>query len=119
MYKIHVENIRTKSYHGCLQEESIIGGEYKTDVWVKLKKDYAIKEDDLNKTVDYGVVSKIVVEEMGVRSKLIEVVCERIIDKVVKLSKSIKWVKVRVCKINPPIDYDVENVSVAIKKNAS
>ena len=116
MYKIHVENIRTKSYHGCLKEEFIIGGEYRTDVWIALKKEYLIKKDELSETVDYGAVTQIVVEEMKKNSKLIESVCERIVDRVIKLSITIKHVRVRVCKINPPIDGDVENVSVEIKK---
>ena len=116
MYRIHVENIRTKSFHGCLKEEAIIGGDYRTDVWITLKKEYSIKTDELDQTVDYGVVAKLVVDEMGVRSKLIESVCERIVNRIFCLSKNIDWVEVKVCKINPPIDGDVQNVSVVIKK---
>ena len=116
MYKIHVENIRTTSYHGCLKEESIVGGEYRTDVWIALKKEYLIKKDELSETVDYGAVTQVVVEEMKKNSKLIESVCERIVNRVIKLSTTIQYVRARVCKINPPIDGDVENVSVEIKK---
>ena len=116
MYRIHVENIRTKSFHGCLKEEAIIGGDYRTDVWIMLKKEYSIKTDELDQTVDYGVVAELVVDEMGVRSKLIESVCERIVNRIYSLSKNIDWVEVKVCKINPPIDGDVQNVSVVIKK---
>ena len=116
MYKIHVENIRTRSNHGCLDEEAIIGGDYRTDVWIMLKKEYSIKTDELDQTVDYGAVTELVVNEMGVRSKLIESVCERIVNRVFSLSKNIDWVEVKVCKINPPIDGDVQNVSVVIKK---
>jgi dihydroneopterin aldolase len=43
-------------------------------------------------------------------------VCERIVNRVIKLSITIQYVRARVCKINPPIDGDVENVSVEIKK---
>ena len=116
MYRIHVENIRTKSFHGCLKEEAIIGGDYRTDVWIMLKKEYSIKTDELDQTVDYGVVAELVVDEMGIRSKLIESVCERIVNRIFSLSKNIDWVEVKVCKINPPIDGDVQNVSVVIKK---
>ena len=116
MYKIHVENIRTRSYHGCLDEEAVIGGDYRTDVWIMLKDGYSIKNDELDQTVDYGEVSEIVYSEMKKRSKLIESVCERIVNKVLSISSNIRWVEVRVCKINPPIDVDVQNVSVVIKK---
>ena len=116
MGKIKLKNIRCYSFHGCLKEESIIGGEYRTDVWIKLKKESLIKNDELSETVDYGAVTRVVVEEMKKNSKLIESVCERIVDRVIKLSITIKYVRARVCKINPPIDGDVENVSVEIKK---
>ena len=53
MYKIHVENIRTRSNHGCLEEEARIGGDYRTDGWIMLKKEYSIKTDELDPTVDY------------------------------------------------------------------
>ena len=116
MYNIHVENIRTRSYHGCLKEESIVGGDYRTDVWIKLKDNYRILNDELSETVDYGVVTGVVVEEMKKKSKLIESVCERIVDRLIKISESVEQISVKVCKINPPIDGDVENVSVMIKK---
>lgn len=116
MYKIHVENIRTKSYHGCLDEEAIIGGDYRTDVWIMLKDKHSIKNDKLDQTVDYGRVSEIVYKEMKTSSKLIESVCERIVNRVLGVSSNISWVEVRVCKINPPVGVDVENVSVVIKK---
>ena len=116
MYKIHVENIRTRAYHGCLDEEGVIGGDYRTDVWIMIKDGYSIKKDELDQTVDYGEVSEIVFSEMKKRSKLIESVCERIVNKVLSISSNIRWVEVRVCKINPPIDVDVQNVSVVIKK---
>ena len=116
VYNIHVENIRTRSYHGCLKEESIVGGDYRTDVWIKLKDNYRILNDELSETVDYGAVTDVVVEEMKKKSKLIESVCERIVNRLIKMSDSVEQISVKVFKINPPIDGDVENVSVMIKK---
>ena len=76
-----MENIRTRSYHGCLPEEGVIGGDYSTNVWIELMDDYRITKDNLDETVDYGEVTQVVINEMGVRSKLIETVCERITNK--------------------------------------
>ena len=111
-----MENIRTRSYHGCLHEEGVIGGDYTTDVWIELMDNYRITKDTLEETVDYGVVTQLVVNEMNIRSKLVETVCERITDSLFDSFSKIKSVKVRVCKICPPIEGDVENVSVEIKK---
>ena len=113
---VKVTDLLVYGYHGCLKEESIIGGDYRTDVWIKLKDNYQILSDELSETVDYGAVTAVVVEEMKKKSKLIESVCERIADRLIKMSESIEQISVKVCKINPPIDGDVENVSVMIKK---
>ena len=42
MYKIYVENIRSYSYHGCLEEETVIGGNYVVDVVVSFRNDCQI-----------------------------------------------------------------------------
>ena len=60
MYKIYVENIRCYSYHGCLEEETVIGGNYVVDVVVDLKNSKLSGNDDLNETIDYCDVTNIV-----------------------------------------------------------
>tara|TARA_X000000950_G_scaffold87666_1_gene110444 strand:+ start:841 stop:1203 length:363 start_codon:yes stop_codon:yes gene_type:complete len=119
MYKIFVENIRCHSFHGCLPEETIIGGNYRVDVIVLLNNEKLKGSDDLNQTIDYCEVTKIVEDHMSVPCKLIETVCEKICDSLIKVSKKIKKVKVSVTKINPPIDGDVESVKVEIEKKQS
>ena len=61
---IQVHGIRTYAYHGCLEEEKIIGGNYIIDVDVFCDFRSAAIEDDLNKTIDYVDVKDIVVLEM-------------------------------------------------------
>ena len=71
--RVVVNNIKTYSYHGCLDEEGVIGSDYRVDVEVNVKNKLAQQTDNLSQTVDYSD-DKIVVEEMGIRSKLIETV---------------------------------------------
>ena len=72
MNVIQVYGIRTYAYHGCLEEEKIIGGNYIVDVDVFCDFKSAAIEDDLNKTIDYVDVKDIVVLEMKSPFKLIE-----------------------------------------------
>ena len=61
------------------------------------------------------VLQKIVVEEMEIRSKLLEHVGQRIIDRIVLLKAPlVNYVKVTVSKVNPPIGGDVAEVSVTL-----
>ena len=112
--KVHVNNIKVYAYHGCLDEEGIIGSEYRVDAVVDVKNKLSHQNDDLNQTVDYSIVTQIVVEEMAIRSKLIETVAAKIIKRIHNECALSKHVSITVTKINPPIDGDVETVSVTL-----
>ena len=115
--KVRVNNIKTYSYHGCLDEEGVIGSDYRVDVEVDVKNKLAQQTDNLSQTVDYSDVTKIVVEEMGIRSKLIETVSARIIRRIHNECEHVSSVIVSVTKINPPIDGDVETVCVVLNSS--
>ena len=115
--KVHVNNIKTYSYHGCLDEEGVIGSDYRVDVEVDVKNKLAQQTDNLSQTVDYSDVTKIVVEEMGIRSKLIETVSARIMRRIHNECEHVSSVIVSVTKINPPIDGDVETVCVVLNSS--
>ena len=57
---IKVHGIRTFSFHGCLEEEKIIGGNYIVNVELECDFKTAAKQDDLSKTIDYVAVKEIV-----------------------------------------------------------
>lgn len=116
MHQIEVNGIKLYAYHGCLEEEGKIGGNYIVDVLIDTDFAAAAAEDDLKKTVDYVDVNQIVKEEMGVRSKLIEHVGQRIIDRIKNQFNNVHSVRVKVTKICPPINGDVENVAIIIKE---
>jgi dihydroneopterin aldolase len=115
MGTIKLQNIRTFSYHGCLIEESKIGSDYRVDLKIKTSLKKSAKTDDLQDTVDYVHLNKIVIEEMATRANLLEQVAKRIIDRTLKELFSVQFVKVKVSKINPPIGGDVEAVTIEMK----
>lgn len=113
---ISVEGIKCYAYHGCLEEEVVIGGHYSVDVHVWSDVSKSFDTDHLNDTVDYGMVTEIVLKEMAVKSKLIEHVCNRILQALSKQIKIYEKISVRVIKFNPPVHGDVEKVSVLLSK---
>ncbi len=116
MDKISVEGIRLYGYHGCLDEEGKIGTEYRIDVDVWGKVDAAIAEDDLSQTMDYVTINRIVSDHVGERSKLIETVADRIIKDIFSEMPIVQKVKVKLAKLYPPINGDVEKVSIVLKR---
>ncbi|PQJ77110.1 dihydroneopterin aldolase [Polaribacter glomeratus] len=113
---IQVNNIKLFANHGCLDEEAKIGSEYRVDVEVKADLKKSAKTDDLIDTVDYVHLNYIVKEEMAIRSKLLEEVAQRILNRFFKELKMIQKATVSVSKINPPIGGNVEEVVIILTK---
>ncbi|HEX8577585.1 MAG TPA: dihydroneopterin aldolase [Flavobacterium sp.] len=116
MGNIKLTNIRTYSYHGCLAEESKIGSDYRVDLEVKADLRKSSLSDNLNDTIDYVVLNKIVVEEMAIRSHLLEHVAHRIITTIFAAIPSVSRIIVAVSKLNPPIGGDVEAVTIEMEE---
>ena len=116
MGTIKLQNIRTFSFHGCLMEESKIGSDYSIDLEIKTDMRKSAVSDELHDTVDYVHLNKVVVEEMAIRSKLLEHVAHRIIKRIFDEIPAVSRVIVSVSKLNPPIGGDVEAVTVVMEE---
>lgn len=117
--QIEVNGIQLYAFHGCLEEEGRIGGHYIVDVSLTTDFTSAALNDDLTQTVDYVDINQIVAEEMAIRSKLIEHVGQRISRRIFQELKAIEKLKVKITKLCPPINGDVQNVAIIIKSKAS
>jgi 7,8-dihydroneopterin aldolase/epimerase/oxygenase len=113
---IILKNIRTYSYHGCLIEEGKIGSDYSVDLEVKTDLRKSALSDNLEDTVDYVLLNRIVVEEMAIRSQLLEHVAHRIIKRIFDEVAAISRITLAVSKLNPPIGGDVEAVTIEMEE---
>ena len=116
MGKIQVNNIKLYAYHGCLEEEAKIGSWYRVDVEVEGDLTMSSKTDELEDTIDYVHLNHIVKEEMAVRSKLLEEVGQRILDRFFEEISMLGKARVSVAKINPPIGGNVAEVVVILEQ---
>lgn len=117
MHKILLENVRVYTNHGCLDEEELIGSEYRVDLEVTTDLTKSSKTDDLNDTVDYVFLNKVIKQEMGKRSKLLEQVAQRILDRIFTEEAMVQEATVKVSKINPPLGGDVEKVTIQMTQS--
>jgi dihydroneopterin aldolase len=98
-----------------MEEEERIGSDYIVNLEVEADMKKASATDALVDAVDYVNLNTIVKEEMSVRSKLLEHVGQRIIDRILKQFPEVLSVEVSVAKQNPPIGGDVGEVCVCLK----
>ena len=114
--KVRLDNIRLYAFHGCLKEEGVIGSDYRVDLEVCADLQEASRTDQLSDTVDYVHLHSIIREEMGIRSKLLETVAARILDRIFLELPAVDSGEVAISKINPPIGGDVQQVTVILGK---
>ena len=113
---VKVENLKIYAFHGCMDEEKVIGSDYIINMKAMCLVGEKVFNDDITQTVDYVDLARIAKREMAVRSKLLEAVIKRIIDASFKEIDSLEELYVSVSKINPPINADVRSVSVTMSK---
>ena len=108
---IAIEGIECYSFHGCLEEEAVIGGKYSVDVriWKDVSKSF--QSDELKDTVDYEMVHDLVKAEMAIRSKLIEHAANRILNSLTRKIKLFEKISVRITKFNPPVNGKIEKAT--------
>ena len=115
MGKVILKDIRIYAFHGCMVEEELIGSDYIVNLEVETDMHQPAYSDLLEDAVDYVQLNAIVKEEMLIRSRLLEHIAQRIIDRILKQFPMVKNVEVKVAKQNPPIGGDVKEVCVCIK----
>ena len=109
---IALEGIAFYAHHGYYLEERKRGKNYKVDIEVKANLVPSGKSDELEDTVNYEVLYKIVKDEMEDPKYLIEAVAKSIADKIYEQYPKIESVKVKVAKLEPELGGHVDNAHV-------
>jgi len=113
---VKVENLKIYAFHGCMEEEKVIGSDYIVNICAICSVGKKAFEDEIGGTVDYVDLARIAKREMSVRSKLLEAVVNRIITYCFDEISVLDQISVTVSKLSPPINADVDSVSVSIDK---
>lgn len=101
---IHLQQLRFYAYHGALQQERVVGGEYVVDLHLTVDVEAsAYASDCLEGTVNYAEVYDCVAAEMKVPSNLLEHVAHRIASRLLKDFPRVLKADVTICKLNPPM----------------
>lgn len=105
------------AYHGCFKEEQVIGTKFRIDIFLKSDTSKAEVSDNLNETVNYQSVYKAINQEMKARSKLLENVGRRILNRILKEFPSIEYARIKIRKLNPPLGGKIDFVAVELESS--
>ena len=112
---IRLRRMAFYAYHGVLDQERAVGGEYWVDLTLYPDDIGAVvQEDRLDGTVNYAEAYEIVRREMAQPSALLEHVGGRIAQALFAALPALLRIEVEVCKANPPIGAACEGASVKL-----
>lgn len=115
MSVISIEGMEFFAYHGCFKEEAIIGTKFRIDLFLKTDTSKAEVSDELTDTINYQTVYELVKEEMNNRSKLLEYVGRRILNRLEQQFPEVDHAKIKIRKLNPPLGGKMDFVSLELE----
>lgn len=115
MSKIIIENMEFYAYHGHFEEEQKIGTWFSVDLTLDVDTTKAELSDDLEDTVDYSAVYRLVKEQMMIPSKLLEHVGRRILNSLKDNFLDVKHAKIKIKKMNPPLGGKMTSVALELE----
>jgi 7,8-dihydroneopterin aldolase/epimerase/oxygenase len=117
MGKIAIEGMKFYAFHGYYEEEQKIGNDYQIDIYIDTNFSKAATKDDLEGTVNYETIYRIVKIEMQKKTKLLEALGQRILDRIKGLFDTIENITIRISKLRPPISGDIARVWIEMSEN--
>lgn len=116
MGKILIENMEFFSFHGHYEEEQIVGNRFLVTLEMVYDSIPAGKSDELDDALNYQSAYEIVKKEMKNTAKLLEHLCQRIIDALNEhFGTQLIETKVKISKMNPSMGGKIERVSVELE----
>tara|TARA_Y100001960_G_scaffold88280_1_gene94604 strand:+ start:1202 stop:1558 length:357 start_codon:yes stop_codon:yes gene_type:complete len=114
---IRLKNMQFFGYHGVYDHEKEVGAPFEVDVEIKTSFADAIKSDNINETINYDTIFKLVNSIISnKRFNLIETLANKIGDQILSKFK-IEKVLVRVRKPKAQISGTLDTVEVEIEKS--
>ncbi len=115
--RIELINLEFYSYHGCFEEEQIIGNYFLVSFSAETDVITPGETDNLKDALNYQALYNIIKHEMEIKSHLLENVAIRILNSANNNFPSIIRAEVTVSKLNPPLGGKAECSRVVMSKN--
>ena len=109
---VFIKNIRLHAHHGVMEQERRVGGDFLVTVEVEANIKKAFHSDNVEDTINYATIYKIVTKEMGTPSDLLEHVADRIAENILQEFDMASEVMVEITKINPPMGAQCEGAGI-------
>ncbi|MCX4289596.1 MAG: dihydroneopterin aldolase [Duncaniella sp.] len=111
---IEINRLRIKARHGVFSQEHAVGNIFEVSIKIICPMEKALLYDALEGTISYAEIIDVVKEIMRQPSQLIEHVAYSIKKSLLAAYPQILGGEIRVAKLQPPVNAELEEVAVTI-----
>jgi len=111
---LSINNMQFHAFHGVFEQETRVGNTFLVDLKIGADLSKACESDLLEFTINYASIFDEVKSVMETPCKLIEHLAENICTRLKKVFPTIQSIEIKVTKINPPIQGQLDSVSVIL-----
>ena len=92
-YRITLERMEFRAFHGCYDLEQQVGNRFTVDLWLETELGRVAEEDSVEIAVNYLTVYEVVREVMGRTQRTIERVAMNIIEAIKRIKEALAFLK--------------------------
>ena len=111
---IFIDRLRLKAFHGVMEQERKVGGDFVVSLRVHYNICRAMASDDVADTLNYAALCQLVKEQMATPSHLLEHVAGRIGEAVFRHFPQATALCLAITKLNPPMGADCDGAGVTL-----
>lgn len=115
MARIKLEQMEFYAFHGVLEHEKQYGNTFLVTLEMEVDTLKAEKSDQLNDTVNYAAIYRLVDREMQQRSNLLENIARRIAENTLLEFPGVLSLQLDIAKLTPPLSGKVARVGVSLQ----
>lgn len=112
---VEVNGLRLMAHHGVMPQERAIGNIFEVTVHLRYPMSGAMRNDDLDGTLNYAAVIDVIKQTMDTPSALLEHVAYRLHRELTGRFPKIQGGMIKIAKITPPIPVELHDVAVKIE----
>lgn len=117
MALIELNNMSFYGFHGCFEEERLIGTNFRVDFRFETNTERAEESDNIEDTISYLDVYQTIKRVFEEPVNLLEFIARKILETCFQEYPSIENAEVKVSKLNPPLGGKLEGVSITLGRS--
>ncbi len=111
---VGLESVQFNAAIGLHHEEKVLGNNFLVDFEVAFKNTKQPDTQNIDDTINYSNLYSILESEFAQTTDLLETVAQNILDTTLLAYPFLRSVKIKIKKLNPPINAQIANAFVAL-----